>query len=198
MVRSDRHFHKYLQNDVAVMLTDVRDAEVEGAQGAIAGMRAGCATAGNRKGTEHGRLEAENCIHDRSFVFRSTGACRIAHGTYLKVKAQTPAVGPTGETAMSSEWKTITRSVFITIALVICAAVISTNAQTIQVPPRPPIAYTADLWGTLVLSAREAARATPGALSRSSEVLSSHRLAARKDHGTRSQPGRPTPRGLPT
>jgi dipeptidyl aminopeptidase/acylaminoacyl peptidase len=48
---------------------------------------------------------------------------------------------------MTRNWRNITRNLSITIALVNCAAVVSANAQTIWIPPRPPIAYTAYLWG---------------------------------------------------
>src|SRR4030095_5963185 len=54
---------------------------------------------------------------------------------------------PAGETAMTRKWSNFTRNISMIIALVNCAAVMSANAQTIWIPPRPPMAYTHDLWG---------------------------------------------------
>ena len=48
---------------------------------------------------------------------------------------------------MTHNWRNVTRNLSLSIALVNGAAVVSANAQTIWIPPRPPIAYTADVWG---------------------------------------------------
>jgi PKD repeat protein len=48
---------------------------------------------------------------------------------------------------MTRKWSNFTRNISMIIALVNCAAVVSANAQTIWIPPRPTIAFTASQWG---------------------------------------------------